>query len=1015
MKMLALTGVVPAVVHEGEFKNCEPTSLQRQRQQPGAQATHDARGAYPSKLRDGLAPHITRSDAEQLFESCGFSVDELVHRDELQRRLSEKKLPAHVNAGVAVALTTADCSLSGKMGVEDFRQGLMLGTEPSAEVLCSRRRGQNPLSGPWVERSRLLAHLQHRLAARDGCTSLPGTLCLFVVVFILVVLHFQEPMSHELRVAADSGLKLPDFLDDYPASVWGWLSNRAGVGALAPHVAMVGGIRLGRLAEAQVFPQPVLCEHTRETFVYDALTCLVQTRHNCRDARPSFCQDASVGRLWLHTVLEIETAMAVLQDTRVAWENASSMPGTAGLQGLVLQLIAHNEQLNFYMLYNVAVHFDSSGLLQLTEGSAFVDANPIWMGPFTNSGSGAARRILVICDILFLLTCWPLLELIRLMRSCRRAGCRSGIKQHMGLWNIAAWLNLAMGSVAIAQFAYCEHLIQGLNQLIGDLPVLGGERLYTESEFNQILSISNVTLQHYEAQLDGLLEQAGHVGTAWNQLCWYGMVMLCASSFRFSGALQANLRLEILVDTIKQSFVDFAHLLLVFTPAAWVFVLIGYMTFGSRLEIFSSVDRAFASTMLLLGRYQYDEVHEDMCAVGGVLGVLWIVALNVVLALIFIPLVLAVLFGVYTQLRRDAGDAPGMWQQAWGAVTRQRDGAKGLPRGAEAVDKQDHIWPSDFPPRAAAEGSPPEQAAADWSERRLNDALMRRGPRLEGWVSSAALAEELGARGPAARLVLDGILRDAAEGRGGLGRGGCATVSVKDSLRCLDRLDANTRDVLEELRGILELRRSSDGAAGVVVSPEQKASPAELHLLRFHAVDLLHRWGSQNLQTAADLRTAIVQEQRLTLQSSCLIIDGKTVNDDELLDDLFAGMEMQGLVVTLAHHGAKESPSGDLTSSAVANKLAAPLHGGQADEAMVELLHERMSELERSDAERCEELGRYVQSLIQRVEELERQRIQSVEGRVRKLLYLEEKVSKLVAGVQPIFEGTSPMDVLVSG
>lgn len=782
---------------------------------------------------------VQLSEAEHLLQVCGLHAQNgVIQRSELQRRLSREGLPSYVRDAFEVALVTAGPSDRGEITLDELGQALRLGTGETAKAWTDRLQGRDPLQGQWIDRNVLVSYLEHRLRARERCFGLPRAMLTLVLGLVLVVLHSRDTYaSSDVAFTVEAGLGLPDLHGAFPESIRAWLQSPSHG---HPHLAarrlrLVGGVHLQLLHSGADWPWwPACRRRARLQLVHDMVMSWGGSGKGSNGFRPRVCAESESGMsgYWLH-VLPEESGEEVHDLVGRAWssrENASVISGLA--DGVAIRVLVNNSELQHYAVHQLVMRFDSSGLFWLGRRTATFRSKSVWSCVVEGMrSSNAAQLLLTILDAIFILACLPVCEVLKLGRSCTKSGCRSGCAQNANPWMATGCIQTIVVCATAIHLAYCEYLRDGFGLLTSRLPALANPSL------KDMLSSSNSTRDEYEQHLENLLGHASLVADAWGELSWYVAMVAGIYCFRFVLALTWNKRFGVVIATFRKTCGQISHLLVIVVIIFCVFALIGYVSFGNRIEAFSSVDRAFASTLLFVRQYRYDEIHNTLIASGGSIGTLWIWSLNVVAVLVLTRMVLAVLFDVYTETKVDAFDVPAAWHEALDIFASRRKCVDQLASCADSQGKLRLHWPSSAPPLSAEQRHVIQRAFQEWSDTRVHDHLVQNGGR-DGMVSSATLAKRLGAQGWASQMRLHGMLKCAADWQN---RRNAPAISLLDSMRLLGRLDANTQDIvccLSELDSVLANMRHR-GCAGlpyaqlaenVAAHPVEKAKHAQASL-----------------------------------------------------------------------------------------------------------------------------------------------------------------------------------------
>jgi len=140
-------------------------------------------------------------------------------------------------------------------------------------------------------------------------------------------------------------------------------------------------------------------------------------------------------------------------------------------------------------------------------------------------------------------------------------------------------------------------------------------------------------------------------------LQWYTLFLI----LRFFKAFQAQPRLAIVTNTIKNSFTDLTHFLVILISVFMSFAVAGTFLFGHRLLAFSEMRIALNTCFLImLGSFEYGELEEEYPTTAAA----WFWLFSLAVALLLLNMGLAIVLDIYTEVHADAGNAETVWEQA---------------------------------------------------------------------------------------------------------------------------------------------------------------------------------------------------------------------------------------------------------------------------------------------------------------------------------------------------------------
>ena len=146
--------------------------------------------------------------------------------------------------------------------------------------------------------------------------------------------------------------------------------------------------------------------------------------------------------------------------------------------------------------------------------------------------------------------------------------------------------------------------IDDLNSDALDAAIFENGGYLTQDAFNQVLP------------MDGYIKQSAKIldtAQTCRQLLFSIRVLISINliilMFRFFKAFRANPRLAVVTNTLVKGGVDIAHFFIVFSVIFVSFSAMGAVLFGSRVELFRSIQRSLnTSFVVLMGDFDFEEL-----------------------------------------------------------------------------------------------------------------------------------------------------------------------------------------------------------------------------------------------------------------------------------------------------------------------------------------------------------------------------------------------------------------------
>lgn len=217
---------------------------------------------------------------------------------------------------------------------------------------------------------------------------------------------------------------------------------------------------------------------------------------------------------------------------------------------------------------------------------------------------------------------------------------QSTLKTHLSMGTtVLEWIIIACGWLNVAGFVLQESELKGVNSSLERLR--GLPRTATMEEQGQI-----------SAQLHDDAESLILVYEYWRLgLAWYTIILI----FRFFAAFRAQPRLAVVTNTLRATFMDLVHFLVVFIPTFIAYAVSGNLLFGRRIENFSTVQASIGVCLRVVfeNEYEWLLLSQEHFATAAI----WTWSLLIIVVLVMLNLVLAIILDIYNEVRSNTNSA----------------------------------------------------------------------------------------------------------------------------------------------------------------------------------------------------------------------------------------------------------------------------------------------------------------------------------------------------------------------
>eukprot|EP00746_Dinoflagellata_sp_MGD_P162509 gnl/MRDRNA2_/MRDRNA2_90099_c0_seq1.p1 gnl/MRDRNA2_/MRDRNA2_90099_c0~~gnl/MRDRNA2_/MRDRNA2_90099_c0_seq1.p1 ORF type:complete len:1073 (+),score=184.19 gnl/MRDRNA2_/MRDRNA2_90099_c0_seq1:82-3300(+) len=519
----------------------------------------------------------------------------------------------------------------------------------------------------------------------------------------------------------------------------------------------------------------------------------------------------------------VDHAELVMPDARSLklrpdWYVESGRTGT-----LQLEAATYNDRVGFYVYKRITVVIATSGSVSVTHVVESFASQPIWLD--FNEDIRLGRTSTIVVDLFFLVI--YIYQGVNLfyncIRRCRLKHDKKALQRFLSdPWVKVEFMNVFLIFMIILGYFHVVYLTSGLNQLREALPVVPFTTArYTTHQWEDFIG---KTMHEYDVQSHAVLDQASRIAQSFKDLRWYITVFSFCSCLRFLKVFRANAKLNVVTETVIHAGSDLLHFLIVFLSLCMAFILVAHVLFGSQIMYFDTVNETCNSIFFMLLGYLYDDVSHAMVESGDKLAIIWSVLFTLLMILISLNMVLAIIFDVYADVKAAADKDDSLIQQImkfWQAGRQKTDAkdAGGNPDGVSsfgddggsfvAAPKKVSRLGSRFGSLVSEVKQSAQHASEVLSEELQHAASEINEARLEEYILEALTLRELHAQYKivTTRSLIDALhLRESSYDRveqiiemaseNSEFESSLETFSMASSLRMLNRIDINTRDLL---------------------------------------------------------------------------------------------------------------------------------------------------------------------------------------------------------------------------
>uniref|UniRef100_A0A7S0ATS6 Polycystin cation channel PKD1/PKD2 domain-containing protein n=1 Tax=Pyrodinium bahamense TaxID=73915 RepID=A0A7S0ATS6_9DINO len=247
-----------------------------------------------------------------------------------------------------------------------------------------------------------------------------------------------------------------------------------------------------------------------------------------------------------------------------------------------------------------------------------------------------------------------------------RLGCGEFV-DYWGFWNVVDWIDVTLGLIAAGLWVVCCVAMgdEALHRLLGDdFSVQADLMALSTGEVNQVKDA---------------IENLRRCFVAFHLVLAANMLAIMAKFFK---SFMSNPRLKVVTETLRKSFQDIVHFIMVFATIFLCFTVIGHVLFGSDIVQFSSVWASINTGMYtLMGEFTWYVELQDYptnflpSGMPYILVQIWFVCYMFFVLLVLLNMLLAIILGHYSDVTKSSSLSETLWHQSkefvhWHHVTR---------------------------------------------------------------------------------------------------------------------------------------------------------------------------------------------------------------------------------------------------------------------------------------------------------------------------------------------------------
>mmetsp|Transcript_94736 Transcript_94736/g.203489 ORF Transcript_94736/g.203489 Transcript_94736/m.203489 type:complete len:1171 (-) Transcript_94736:72-3584(-) len=612
-----------------------------------------------TKLKKGDLHAVTKENVQELFNVLDQEERGEVALEDLQVLRSVPDVTL-TQADIEDLMKDCDKDGSGRVSPDEFYKALTQGEVAFSLLMDSLNKKSREVNTAECDRESLIDYLHEEYDTSSALWSMPQTMLLFLIFFLMVTLHLDVTTAYNMQ----SGLlneiegEGAPYLHDHPDAIvhdvptlWQWMQTSMASAAFKndlnvwPYPGRIGSFNqmVGGIVLSKYEASPTPCQAGDEfRAIYDT-----QTNGMCHHINPS--EEPETEYLLYHEKVEdLIEHMVRLQNENWIDQNTTMLD---------MGILFYNGHLKAFTAHHLEFHFVDSGYVKILFSQETFLAEP-YHDP-----------LMIIPDLIFCFIIFRMFysELKELVPACLNG--LDGFMDYLEFWNVVDWVSIIFGIVVMVFWGMtCQAVNTGLPETIGKLP--------TRELDNQIRINNNTFLSYNDTEavsphsfihdaLDEVhlqMDKCASLHELVRQLVFFYMFVLMMKFFK---AFRANPRLNIVIKTIEVATVDLAHFAIVFLVIFCVFSSAGYIMFGNKIFVFSDQRRSMIECwVILMGDFDLDEMH----LVNQHIADIWFTTFTILVLNILLNMLLAIIMDTYTEVKAAKANPITIWAQIREAI-----------------------------------------------------------------------------------------------------------------------------------------------------------------------------------------------------------------------------------------------------------------------------------------------------------------------------------------------------------
>lgn len=529
----------------------------------------------------------------------------------------------------------------------------------------------------------LVEFLQDEIKSADSCRSLPVTLLLVVTYAVMIIAHFEAPLTNSVEDSMAHVLHLKTLYDWVEnkghddieevtnfGDFWEWLTT-----GFIP-VVFVQGDKFSETTNMSS-PEVQAAEMTypreqRGTFLaYNRIVLGVRMSQQRYD-EISPCANAALAEVYGKECVggfgwELEPekffARKTSNPTRVRWlyihddmdevlKDAARMEAEGWLDERTMKVEVA------FPIYNAEYGIHSLMMCNfwISRGGKF------WKDiiPLSIFASWTSNWYNIMYDFIWL-SClmWIFAtELYQIIVVCKHHGVKGMYNHYINVWTIVDWVAIVSGMGIIMLYAVNVGLTTKVNTELDALSKI--------SETTDQAQYREQGLAYVEA-----LEGAVHFLYYFTMVLALYPLVLVLMLFK---AFDAQPRLAVLTNTLLRALPDLAHFMVIFCSVFIIYAVAGVVLFGRETDSFTTIFRSCGACFRMMhGDFDWDE----MKLVGRFDAAMWFVPFTVMLVMILLNMLVAIVMDAYYEVKGKAESTDTLLRQGlkvWDRFRAKRRG-----------------------------------------------------------------------------------------------------------------------------------------------------------------------------------------------------------------------------------------------------------------------------------------------------------------------------------------------------